>query len=252
MRLLILSLILIFSLCSCSALKLLKASEAKGYGFIPKNKSLKMLRDPSPFQRRWVTKKISDYKKLKTDNFQIYIAKVNTKIVKQMLIGEFKEREEREERNEEVKLVAEYFNNKLAQEIKRLNPNVTILGAPNGNSLCLKIALVEVEPTNPAINLIGTAAGLFLPGGGLIKIAGKGGVAIEGFFENTRNSKLILESFKDRESDKAAPFTVKDFQKYAHIRIAIDDWSTQIAEILAKPISDKVEDSLPFSLSIFG
>ncbi len=227
------------SFSSCSTLKLLKASETKTYGFVPKYTKLKSLKNHSPFQRRSVTKKLRLYESLKNENKNIYIAKINTKFIERMLTNEVSDLNKREELKDELRLIAEYFHNKLQQEIKRQNPKHRLLAAPQAETIAVKIALVELEPTNPAINLLGTATGFFVPGGGLIKIAGKGGVAIEGYFENSKEMQLILESFKDRETDKAAPFSVKDFQKYAHIRTAIDDWSVQIAEILSKPFCQK-------------
>ena len=57
--------------------------------------------------------------------------------------------------------------------------------------------------------------------------------------------------FKDRESDKNSAFTVKDFQRFAHARVAIDDWADQFAELITTNIEHQVEDSFPFSINPF-
>lgn len=88
----------------------------------------------------------------------------------------------------------------------------------------------------------------FVPGGGLIKVAGKGSVAIEGAVRDADTGEILFE-FRDREGDKAAPFTVKDFQRFAHAQVAFDEWAKQLVELLATPVTHMVDDSLPFTLS---
>ena len=246
------SLLIVLSiLSSCAAIKILKASETKNYGFIPKPELFDPAFDSTPFHRRWITEDASRYQELKTSLKEVYIEPVNTSILKAELEKEITDPDEQQARIDEVEELARYFRNKIALVLNDTpHKNFKLIETPGKNTIRLALALVEVEPTNPSINALGTAAGFFVPGGGLVKIAAKGGVAIEGFIDET-NKQTLLEQFKDKESDKAAPFTVKDFQKYAHIRSSIDDWSMQLAEILNQPVGHKVKDSLPFELAIF-
>ena len=101
-----------------------------------------------------------------------------------------------------------------------------------------------VIPTDPVINTIGTAAGVFVPGGSIVKALGKGEISIEGIL---RSNKKVVMQFKDREVDKLSALPVKDFQEYAHIRQAIDDWAEQYAAIMVDPWGSMVDESLPVS-----
>ncbi len=118
----------------------------------------------------------------------------------------------------------------------------------SADSVVLELALVEVQPTNPGINIVGTIGGFLLPGGGIIKLLGTGSVAIEGRIRDGESGEVFFE-FKDREIDKASAFSVKDFQMYAHARRTIDEWAGQIAEILSTGSDQQVNDALPFSLN---
>jgi|GEM_PF-5704883 len=40
-------------------------------------------------------------------------------------------------------------------------------------------------------------------------------------------------AFKDRQIDKFLPFSLRDFQHYAHLRRSIDEWAEQVAELMA-------------------
>ncbi|MCA9749561.1 MAG: hypothetical protein KC414_10680, partial [Romboutsia sp.] len=88
----------------------------------------------------------------------------------------------------------------------------------------------------------------FVPGGSLIKKAGNGSIAIEGFMQLEDLEPLLIEQLKDREIQKSGVFTVKDYQKYAHIRVIIDDWVEQIIVLYLTPYNHQVDDSLIFSI----
>jgi hypothetical protein len=52
----------------------------------------------------------------------------------------------------------------------------------------------------------------------------------------------LWEAFKDREGQKISAFSVKDYQKYAHIRVALDEWAMQIAQLFNTPHDVTVEE----------
>lgn len=242
-------LIISILITSCSVFKLLKASETRDYGFLPNPKLFKADFDSTPFHRRWILSDIEKYNKIKTDHKEIYIERVNLNILEKEY-SKIKDKFNREAKVEEAGQLGQYFYYKLKLAIEATASDYKVVEKPSKKSVRVALALVELEPTNPYINIAGTTVGFFVPGGGLIKTFAKGGVAIEGYIDEV-NFKLLLEQFKDKESDKSAPFSVKDFQKYAHIRSAVDDWSMQLAEILTKPVGAEVSDSLPFELAVY-
>lgn len=254
-RLHILFIFLLF-FSSCSVLRRFKASEARDYGFVKHPEYFSKDFDSRPFHRRWINFKEKLYSLVKSKKKkEVYFHPIDIGILTKQA-NKISDEKNRFARLDEVNELARYFEFKLKMALKAKNKDYVFIDKPKPKILNVHIALVEVEPTNPYINATGTVAGFFVPGGGLIKSFAKGGVAIEGYFDATsivmkKPKYIVLEQFKDRESDKAAPFTVKDFQKYAHVRSSIDDWSLQIADIIIHPIGYKVDDSLPFELSVY-
>ncbi|MCB0334885.1 MAG: DUF3313 family protein [Bdellovibrionales bacterium] len=243
----IFALILGLSVSGCS---LLKASAAPNAGFLPKPELLSETSTRSPFHASWMIE-AARYMELRKHYKSIVIAPISTTYVDRQIDTRYSSERLRLIRKEEAAEVARYFHNKLVMVLKAYQAHpLMVVEAPAQDAVVLNLALVEIQPTNPFINTAGTVAGAFVPGGGLIKLAGTGSVAIEGYLTDVNTGEL-LEQFKDREADKSAPFTIKDFQEYAHVRVALDDWAMQLAELLATPLEHVVSDSLPFSLNPF-
>jgi hypothetical protein len=238
--------LLILLVFACSACSVLKASPAARSSFLPVVDSLK-LADKSPFNALLADPKLGLIKK----NYnRIQISQVNFDNLKQKLQGDL-DPEDLQERLEETAEVANYLRSKFIMELEDYPNNQFMITEQAGpNTFIVSLAIIELEATNPIVNSLGTAAGFFIPGGGLIKRFGTGSIAIEGFIKDGDNNQVLLE-FADREADKSAPFTVKDFQEYAHVRAAIDDWAEQYAELINNDDMHIVDDSLPFELLPF-
>jgi hypothetical protein len=123
----------------------------------------------------------------------------------------------------------------------------TVRDEPSNDSLVLEIAITEISPNVPEVSAVATVAGFFLPGSGVIRLFGSGSIAIEGILRDGKTGDLLAE-FRDREADKSAPISVRDYQMYAHIRRTLDDWADQLAELAGTVSSHQVKDSLPFTL----
>lgn len=240
-------LLLLLCLSGCS---LLKASSAKQFVFVPQPELLAEHRDRAPFFGYWVSDP-NEYFNVRRKLARFYIAPVNTQFAEQQLAEVYRDKKKRKQRIEEARELARYFREKLKMSLAmRSGGRFQSVEEKTPGALELQLAIVQITPTNPTINLAGTIAGFFVPGGGLIKYAGEGSIAIEGYVESSA-VQTTYEQFADREGQKAAPFTLKDYQRYAHIRIAIDDWSEHIATLLTTAPEYKVEDSLPVSLNPF-
>jgi hypothetical protein len=233
----------------CGALSLLKASEAPDYGFVKQPELMTEQPDKRPFNKSWIAG--AEYKDAKAHKKGMYIAPVSISILEKRYQEEIEDEEVRQIQIEEAQELAQYFENriKVAHSFFENHP-LPISESKSPDDLTVELALVELDPTSPIVNVIGTAAGYFVPGGGLIKIVGKGEIAMEGMICDAQTGSQY-ERFKDREEDKASAFSIRDFQRYAHLRAAIDDWSSQILEILSKSPDESVEDSLPFTLNPF-
>jgi hypothetical protein len=242
-------------LASCS---LLKAREYPDAGFIPNPEVLVEMRERSPFNKGWVFDK-EKFQELKSIYDKIVIQPVNTHFAELKIKNRYKNEDDAIDQIEAIQEIARYMREKFIAALQNavveqepipsaLKPHVFPVDVPGPNTFELELAIVEIVPTDPVINTIGAAAGFFVPGGGLIRYAGTGSIAIEAIMRDSVTKEVYI-MFKDRESDKAAPATIKDFQKYAHIRAIVDDWAEQFAELADSNSSHKVKDSLPFTLN---
>lgn len=240
--------ILLLSLSGCS---ILKASSPETSDFLPYPYRLKEMNDMFPaFSAAWIEEPVK-LTKIITSKKKLVVKPVVTTFAERKIEEQSGSERSRKMRNEELQEIARYMQVSFESVIKMDTSHpLKISNEISSDTLILELALTEVSPTNPYINTLGTAAGFFVPGGGLVKIAGKGEVAMEGLLRDGAGGSVIME-FKDRETDKAAPFTIKDFQEYAHIREAIQDWAMQTARILTDPVTLVVEDSSPVTLLPF-
>ena len=231
-------------LTGCS---LLKAGPSDVTGFVPHPELLAEHRERAPFHGYWVADPAA-HERLRLSLRKVYLRPVSTDIATARYRtpggGEGKR-----DRVEEVEELARYFRERVRLAIlAHGNPEFQVANEPQADALPVELALVDVEPTRPAVNLAGTAAGFVVPGGGLIKTFGGGFVAMEGMVTDPVDA-AVLEAFRDREGSKKAPATIKDYRRYHHIRVALDDWADQLAELLCTPAGHRVEDSLPFSIN---
>ena len=203
------------SLSGCS---LLRAREADNYGFLPKAELVAEDRERAPFNGYWVFD-ANEYDQLKRRYKKVYVAPINTEFPEKVFQRARGADRAKRARIEETRELAQYFREKI-RLVSEFDSNyyVKVVNEPGEDVLTVNLALVELVPTNPGLNLVGTVAGFFVPGGGLLKIAAEGSVAMEGFVAEHKIPEELYEQFKDREGQKYSAFTLKDYQRYAHIR----------------------------------
>lgn len=180
---------------------------------------------------------------------KICILPVRTDFIAKEIDKEFDDPDDREQRKEEVDEIAKYFTEKVKAAILAYpNYPYKLIENPEPESFVVEFALVELEPTSASVNVLAQIASFFVPGGGLLSRAASGVVAFEAQIRDGTTNQVIIE-FKDRESDKTSPFSVKDFQMYGHVRRSIDEWAEQYAELSSTARTHRVSDSLPFSIN---
>lgn len=238
---------LLLSLPSCSALK---ASAAKETVFLPKPEVIAEKRERAPFNAYWVYD-AKGYDELKAEYKKVCIEEVDLANVVKMYDAASGSKETKQDRIEEAEQLARYFREKLKLALAMRGESAPkIAESTEKKCLHVNLALTELVPTNPGVNFAGSVAGFLVPGGGLVSYFGKGSIAMEGYVgEKKLPETEIYEEYKDREGQKTAPFSLKDYERYAHLRVAIDDWAMQIAELLSTDSSVQVEDSAVISLN---
>jgi hypothetical protein len=232
---------------SCSVLK---ASPAADSGFLPHGDRLAPQNKRSPFNAVWY----ADQKKLdkmKEEYRGFYIMPVNTAFLESQIRAQNISEHLKKERIEDLHEIAKYMEQRLKIALAEYPKHpVKVLDQIEPETLVLETTITELIPTNTAVTTFGTAAGVFVPPAALLSLAGAGSIAMEAILRDSDTGDSLVE-IRDRESDKTAPISVKDYQRYAHIREAIDDWSRTLAELAATPYTHKVKGPLPFTLNPF-
>ncbi len=234
---------LLVALSSCSqANQVLKAGSAERAGFIPSVLDLKEERARSPFHGVWYKDEDMFYQR-RAETTKLYLLPVRTDFLLEKGWWSELNSLDREEYEKDVKELAAHFDSELQNAFENHESNRwKIVTEPDEESLIIEYALVEVVATKVHINAIGTTLGFFVPGGGLISRAGGGSVAFEANIYDGKDGELLL-SLADREADKLAVVTLKDYQFYAHARKTIMEWSEQFAELANTEKEITVEDS---------
>ena len=237
-------LVLALALTGCSVLR---ANEYQSSPFLPHPELLQENRSRAPFHGLWFADS-ARFSELVKRYAKVYIAPVDTTYAAAHFAETTPNQRTLQIRAEELAEIARYTHEKFKNAFSSLPQHpITVTAEPGPGILTVTLAIVEVRPTNTAVNVAGTVAGVFLPGGGLLKFTAKGSIAIEGMIRDGTTDELLME-FKDREVDKDAPFTVKDFQQYAHVRATVDEWANQLAEVVSTPPDHTVKGALPFTL----
>lgn len=242
-----LGLVALIGLNACSVFR---ASELPTSHFIPFPEKLHEMHERAPFQKAAIFDP-ARFRVLKAEYRALYVAPVNTEIYEEKMQSDDLPESYVKRRTEEAHEMARYMRNKFIAAV-RDHPDhpLMIAESPGPQTFVLELAIVDLVPTGAVINSVGTVAGFFVPGSGLVRLAGTGSVAMEGVIRDGGSGEPLAE-FKDRQRDKTSPFSVKDFQEYSHTRQAIDEWARQYAELSATPLEHRVEGSLPVTLNPF-
>ena len=232
-------------LAGCSALK---ASPSRKNLFLTHPELVVETRDRAPFNGiAYLDPVRVDY--LHATIKKILVLPVRTDLLEKEFAHEIEDEKLRAQRVEEAREIAVYFREKILAAMAAY-PNYPYerIESQVPDCFVLEFALVELDPTKIEYNLLGTIAGAFVPGAGVIGRAATGGIAFEAQIRDGVNNKVVIE-FRDRETDKTALFSVKDFEEYGHIRKSVDEWAEQYAELSATARTHRVSDSSPFTLN---
>lgn len=158
---------------------------------------------------------------------------------------------DRDDYNKEVEQMAVYIKNAFDSAFKEdPNKRFMVVDTPDKETIVYALALTEPVATKAHINAAGTALGIFIPGGGLLKTAAKGSIAIEANIYDGKTNELLV-AWADREQDRGSLFSFSDFSWYSHARATVDNWAKQLVEGYNTPIEHKVEDRTLFTLNPF-
>jgi hypothetical protein len=200
-----------------------------------------------PFQKVWIKPGFdaSYYK-------QVEVAPVNTQYMLEMdwlhqlssanLLGGIQD---------DIKELAVYFNDQVVKEFKE-DPKhrfqvIEYVSDHTQPALRLELALIEIEPSQPALH----AAGWLTPGGGTAAgVVNKRRAAFEGRLRDMETDEVVA-TFADRDMQDAGPLDLTRLTWYGPAKGIMERWAKQFVEIANKKPGEVVGDPTAFTLRPF-
>lgn len=237
---------------SCSATRevrqFVKAKPTQLTPFLEDFEHIEMSDGRGPFHAVWVAAD-QENRAVSARRREIYIAPVETRYLRP--IG--KELAARQQRVWGRRRPAQLIARKLQREfvsafINSPDARYVPVSSPTSDSVTLRLALVELDPTSVEGNTVKKAAGFFIgPAAGLAGRFTKGSIAIEGQLRDTEGGWLLLQ-FADKEHDKKTLWTLRDFRPYGHAEVAIREWAKQFERATRDPGWREMGDSRAWTL----
>lgn len=249
----ILLILLCLGLVGCQnrlAQKLVKAKAAPVSKFLDQRLQMQAMRHRMPVHYVWKNPdpKVEDAVRRATE---IYIAPVEMRYLRPVskALANW-EMENGWTRPAEADIARELRRRFMLAFLKSPAPRFRLVKHPTPRCIILELAVTELNPTSVSGNGVKLAAKFFVgPLSGLLSVFTKGNIAIEGkvTLPDTRPPVSYLQ-FSDNEKDKMTFYSVRDFQPYAHARIAADEWARQFEEFTRTAGQHTVKESSFFTL----
>ena len=249
-RLILLLLPLVAMLCSCSATNhLLKARPVRLSAFFEQRSKAIDTHGKLPFQNVWTS---ANLKVLKEGNAakKIYIAPVSLAYLrvpkKAVTRQELRWGLQRQEQWMAWRLREEF----AAAFSRSPRPRYQLVKEPGKDTLTLRLAITELNPTSPngnaALTLMKVAV---TPAATLARWFTSGNMAIEGKVI-TPNGDRVFFQFADNEADKLTFFNARDFLPYGHAEQSMRDWAAQFEQMTRREAGLMLKDSSAITLKL--
>ncbi|MFC5453956.1 DUF3313 family protein [Prosthecobacter fluviatilis] len=129
-------------------------------------------------------------------------------------------------------------------------PYYRLVNQPGKDTLTLRLAVIELNPTSPKGNAVVTMLKFVVtPMVGLAAYFTKGNMAIEGKVVDSGSGRPFFQ-FADNESDKLTFINLRDYQPYGHAVNTMHYWATQFELMTRTPHGCKVKDSGSITLRL--
>jgi hypothetical protein len=147
--------------------------------------------------------------------------------------------------------LARYMHNSFVTA-SRNHPwaRLRVVDRPGPETLVFESAITELVPAKAFWNTAATAAGFAVPGVGLLSMAGKGAIGIEGRLSDGGTGR-VFAAFRHRETDKMALLNLAAYSWYSGSEASIDEIAKKTAEILNTSSDKVVNRSAPIKLAAF-
>ncbi len=227
-------------------IKELAVTPAPDAGFI-QNPERQTERPDLPFQKVWI-KPGFDARAYK----ELVVAPVNTQYVQQMdwlhqlssvnLLSDVKK---------DIEGLAVYFHDQVVQEFKDdPNQRLQIIERPGQHrqpALRLELALIEIDPSQPALH----AAGWLILGGGTAAGAvNQRRAAFEGRLRDLQTGEVVA-TFADRDMQDVGPIDLTRLTWFGPAKGIMDQWAKQFVQIANRKPGEIITDPTALTLRPF-
>lgn len=240
----------LLTLVSCQSTNhMLKAGPVSLSPFFEQRSKAVDTRGKLPFQKVWST---ADAEVLRDGNaaHKIYIAPVTLAYLrapkKAMTRQELRWGLRRQEKE-----VAWRLREEFAAALGRSpRPRYQLVKQPGPDTLTLRLAITELNPTSPngnaALTLMKVAV---TPAAGLARWFTSGNMAIEGKVMTPGRERVFFQ-FADNEGDKLTLLSARDFMPYAHAIHSMQEWAEQFEQMIRKENGLRLKDSSAITLKL--
>ncbi len=205
---------------------LLTPAPAPPAGFIPEPAVMAEHRERAPFQKAWFADR-DGFAALKREVHKLVVRPVDTSHL--LASTSWRDISSLGGANDpaDVREIADYMRERFVAAV-RDHPShaMEVVEEAGQKTFVLELSLVELNPTKVAVNAAGTAAGLVVPGGGLLSVAGKGSVAFEAILKNGETGEPLVTRFAK------------------HLRNHLEQWFTFVFDPTVEPTNWKVEQAI--------
>lgn len=249
-RLLAASAVVLLCLSSCVVSEYLRSDPAPDSGFIQTKEEIGPWKERAPVHKIWFKDRDKFYRE-RGKYKKICFLPVTTEFLVKRGWWDNLNTADMGEYQKEVGEMALYIKQSFEEAFREdRRKRFAVVASPDSETIVYAFAITELVATKAHINAAGTALGIFVPGGGLVKATAKGSIAIEANIYDGRTNELLV-AWADREQDRSSLFSFLDFSWYSHARDTVDNWAEQLVEGYNTPIDHTVEDRTLFTLNPF-
>ena len=119
-----------------------------------------------------------------------------------------------------------------------------VVTQPNGHTLTLEMALIELVPSKPVLNALGW---LQMGGGTAASVISPRTVAFEARLRDAQTGEIVA-TFADREKQESDPLDLTRLTWYEPAKQIINEWAKQMVAVANRKPGEVISKSVPFSL----
>jgi len=209
----------------------------------------------SPFMLTWVADR-EQFDELKQSYNAIYIAPIITTYLEQ----DPKKPLKQESIDRATASLYKAFINAVKSD---WDNHFSVADQPGPNTFTLELALIKLQPTNNAVNIVQNIAGFFVPGGIAVTAASnmagaavaheiaKGHVAIALKVRDGVTGELYAQAYDERADRAALLLNTADFTVWGNARLIFKNWASEFTKVMNSNSSKRVLKAVPLTLFLF-